>query len=82
MLYEVITGLDIALTEPVLGLRQLTAQVSLPAEYDRSLGARLGTLRLQAGVEGIDALDNWRIGKVHIATEVNAGEKYISYNFV
>ncbi len=73
-----VEGLDIALTEPALDLRQLTAQVSLPAEYDRSLGARLGTLRLQAGVEGLDALDNWRIGKVHIATEVNAGEKYIA----
>lgn len=73
-----VEGLDAALTEPALDLRQLTAQLSFPAKYDQALGAQLGSLRLQADFDGLEALGNWRITGGHAEAEVAAGKQYIA----
>ncbi len=73
-----VARLDAALASPALDIKNLSARLTLSADYDRTKGARLGSLRLKADFDGARALGNWKLKASHAEAEVAAPAAYIA----
>jgi len=73
-----VARLDAALENPALDIKNLSARLSLPVDYDRAKGARPGALRLTADFDSLKALGNWQLEANHAEAEVAAPGTYIA----